>query len=245
MTSATSASMLTRGGRGRTFESCRAHGSTKPFSRARNAEKCTIRPSYSASAAAGEADEPCSEGAGGEGVLGLADRRRRRSGRFGRWATSRSASAGRVVGSVARTIGIEPAYHADRYGGTLDLVVNTIKRDMLLRCHHRRMRRQVRPAPTAVPESTALSYGAAGVVSSSCDCDGEAEGTRDVSSGCLTRAARHHRAEDAHPIASQPQLRHLVNTRDRAAVARPTATARNGGSVLELPTPRAPERPKS
>ena len=60
--------------RGRTFESCRAHGSTKPFSRARNAEKCTIRPSYSASVRTGEADEPCAEGAGGEGVLGLADR---------------------------------------------------------------------------------------------------------------------------------------------------------------------------
>ena len=62
------------GGRGRTFESCRAHGSTKPFSRARNAEKCTIRPSYSASVRTREADEPCSEGAGSEGVLGLADR---------------------------------------------------------------------------------------------------------------------------------------------------------------------------
>ena len=37
------------GGRGRTFESCRAHGLTKPFLRARNAEKCAIRPSYSAS----------------------------------------------------------------------------------------------------------------------------------------------------------------------------------------------------
>jgi DNA-3-methyladenine glycosylase I len=62
------------GGRGRTFESCRAHGSNKPFSKARNAEKCTIRPSYSASVRTREADESCSEGAGGEGVLGLADR---------------------------------------------------------------------------------------------------------------------------------------------------------------------------
>ena len=34
------------GGRGRTFESCRAHGSTKLFSKARNAEKCTVRTSY-------------------------------------------------------------------------------------------------------------------------------------------------------------------------------------------------------
>ena len=55
------------GGRGRTFESCRAHGSTKPFSKARNAEKCAIRPSYSASAATGEAEEPCPERAGSEG----------------------------------------------------------------------------------------------------------------------------------------------------------------------------------
>jgi hypothetical protein len=61
-------------GRGRTFESCRAHGSTKPFSRDRNAEKCTIRPSYSASVRTRGADEPCPEGAGGEGLLGLPDR---------------------------------------------------------------------------------------------------------------------------------------------------------------------------
>ena len=59
-------------GRGRTFESCRAHGLFKPFLRARNAEKCTIRPSYSASVQTREADESCSEGARGEGVLGLA-----------------------------------------------------------------------------------------------------------------------------------------------------------------------------
>jgi len=44
------------GGRGRTFESCRAHGLFKPFFKARNAEKCTIRPSYSASAPAGEGE---------------------------------------------------------------------------------------------------------------------------------------------------------------------------------------------
>ena len=47
---------LAHGGRGRTFESCRAHGSTKPFLRARNAEQCAIRPSYSASDSIGEAD---------------------------------------------------------------------------------------------------------------------------------------------------------------------------------------------
>jgi hypothetical protein len=35
----------------------------------RNAEKCTIHTSYSASATAGEADEPCAAGAGSEGVL--------------------------------------------------------------------------------------------------------------------------------------------------------------------------------
>jgi integrase len=61
-------------GRGRTFESCREHGSTMRFLEARNAEKCAIRPSYSASATAGEANEPCPEGAGSEGLLGLADR---------------------------------------------------------------------------------------------------------------------------------------------------------------------------
>src|SRR4051794_19697010 len=63
------------GGRGRTFESCRAHGSTKPFSKARNAEKCTIRTSYFASAPSGEVDEPCPERAGSGRVLGLADAR--------------------------------------------------------------------------------------------------------------------------------------------------------------------------
>jgi hypothetical protein len=62
-------------GRGRTFESCRAHGLFKPISRARNAEKCAIRTSYSASATAGDAEEPCPPGAGGEGVLGFADGR--------------------------------------------------------------------------------------------------------------------------------------------------------------------------
>src|SRR6266513_564653 len=62
------------GGRGRMFESCRAHGLFKPFLRARNAEKCTIRPSYSASAPSGESAEPRSAGARVEGVLGLADR---------------------------------------------------------------------------------------------------------------------------------------------------------------------------
>src|SRR3954471_24554427 len=65
------------GGRGRTFESCRAHGSTKPFSKARNAEKCTIRTSYSASATSGEANEPCPEGARSGGLLGLAYARTR------------------------------------------------------------------------------------------------------------------------------------------------------------------------
>jgi hypothetical protein len=62
-----------RAGRGRTFESCRAHGSTKPFSKARNAEKCAIRTSYSASVRTREADEPCPEGAGSEGPLGFVD----------------------------------------------------------------------------------------------------------------------------------------------------------------------------
>jgi hypothetical protein len=33
-----------RKGRGRTFESCRAHGSTKPFSKARNAESAAFVP---------------------------------------------------------------------------------------------------------------------------------------------------------------------------------------------------------
>jgi hypothetical protein len=61
-------------GRGRTFESCRAHGLTKPFLSAPNAEKCTIRPSYSASAPAGEGEKPRPEGARGEGVLGQPDR---------------------------------------------------------------------------------------------------------------------------------------------------------------------------
>jgi hypothetical protein len=41
--------------------------------KARNAEKCTIRTSYSASASTGEADEPCSARARGEGLLGFAD----------------------------------------------------------------------------------------------------------------------------------------------------------------------------
>jgi hypothetical protein len=45
------------------------------FLEARNAEKCTIRPSYSASVRTREANEPCSAGARGEGLLGLADRR--------------------------------------------------------------------------------------------------------------------------------------------------------------------------
>jgi hypothetical protein len=45
------------------FESCRAHGLFKPFSRARYAEQCTIRPSYFASASTGAAIEPCPEGA--------------------------------------------------------------------------------------------------------------------------------------------------------------------------------------
>jgi hypothetical protein len=61
-------------GRGRTFESCRAHGLTKPFFRARNAEKCAIRPSYSASLRTGEAHDSCAKGARGEGLLGFADR---------------------------------------------------------------------------------------------------------------------------------------------------------------------------
>jgi hypothetical protein len=61
------------GRRGRTFESCRAHGLNMPFSKARNAEKCTIRPSYSASAPTGQADQPCPGGARGEGVLGQPD----------------------------------------------------------------------------------------------------------------------------------------------------------------------------
>ncbi len=42
--------------------------------RARHAEKCTIRTSYSASVRTGEADESCSKGAGGEGVLGFPHR---------------------------------------------------------------------------------------------------------------------------------------------------------------------------
>ena len=64
------------------------------FREARNAEKCAIRPSYSASVRTGEADEPCPEGAGGEGVLGLADRGAGGLGASEDRPTSRSASAG-------------------------------------------------------------------------------------------------------------------------------------------------------
>jgi hypothetical protein len=86
-----------RGGRGRTFESCRAHGSTKPFPRAQNAEKCTIRTSYYSSASAGEAEEPCPAGARGEGVLGLADRGPRGVGASKGWGSSRSANVARTT----------------------------------------------------------------------------------------------------------------------------------------------------
>jgi hypothetical protein len=65
--------LLPGSGRGRTFESCRAYGLTKPFLRARTAEGCTIRTSCSASASTREADESCSEGARGEGLLGRPD----------------------------------------------------------------------------------------------------------------------------------------------------------------------------
>jgi hypothetical protein len=41
--------------------------------KAQNAEKCAIRPSYSASVRTREAHESCPAGAGGEGILGLAD----------------------------------------------------------------------------------------------------------------------------------------------------------------------------
>jgi hypothetical protein len=62
------------GGRGRTFESCRAHGSTMRFLDVRNPERAGIRPSFSASVRGGRAYESCLLRAGRSEVLGFADR---------------------------------------------------------------------------------------------------------------------------------------------------------------------------
>ena len=59
-------------GRGRTFESCRAHGSTKPFLKARSAETNRIRP-RSHRLGSARAQKPGCPRPRGPGLLGFAD----------------------------------------------------------------------------------------------------------------------------------------------------------------------------